>query len=390
LLIVTATVCLMLSLGCVRHILAGLQRTDLGYKAEMLASVVYFVIAAVLLSRGHGLVGLAAANMVGELAGICLGWWWCRRLCPKLRISPLHATRAGLRRASALGGRFQILYLLNYATSEGFKLVLSALMGPAMLGSYVLARRLIRLCQTAASAIHAPMMPAFAHLHAAGKVEQARAMHNRGSRAIFAAALLSISFVAVFADPGLRLWTSQAQPISAWTVQALAATYIFKQLSAMGTSSLRARGSFRLEIGSMVFALVSRALLLVPLYARFGYMGFVWSEAIALAASALVFLWPYLRVEGMSLARFLVDATLRPMLTAIPLIAAVWWLASEVSLPLSGLPERWAVFAELAVWGGLYVALALVGVWLYVISPDEREKLRLILGGASRAPELEG
>jgi O-antigen/teichoic acid export membrane protein len=379
-LIVTTTVFLMLSLGCVRHVLAGLQRTDLGYKAEMLTAVVYFVSAAVLLSQGYGLIGLAAANLVGELAGIGLGWWWCRQLCPQLRISPLRATRAGLRRASSLGGRFQILYLLNYTTTEGFKLVLSALMGPAMLGSYVLARRLIRLCETAAAAIHAPMMPAFAHFHSTGQVEQARSMHNRGSRAIFAAALLSISFVAAFADPVLRLWTSQAQPISAWTVQALAATYIFKQLSAMGTSSLRAQGSFRLEIGSMVFALVSRALLLIPLYANFDYHGFVWSEAIAFVGSALVFLWPYLRIEALSLARFLADATLRPIAALLPVLGAVWWLAGEVSLPLTWLPDRWAILAELTIWGSLYLSLAVPSLWLWVLSADEREQLGQAFG----------
>ena len=105
----------MLSFGCVRQILGGLQRTDLSEGTRMLTSLVYLGVGAWLVTSGYGLVGLAFANLVAESAGIALGWYWCRRVCPSLVISPLCATRRGVREVFALGGRFQSLYMLNYA-----------------------------------------------------------------------------------------------------------------------------------------------------------------------------------------------------------------------------------------------------------------------------------
>ncbi|MCA9511884.1 MAG: lipopolysaccharide biosynthesis protein, partial [Myxococcales bacterium] len=374
-LIVCVTVFSMLSIGCVRQILAGLQRTDLSSVGQIATSLAYLALGWTLVRRGHGIVGLAVANLAAELAGIALSWVWCRRVCPQLVLSPLRATRAGLREVVALGGRFQLVFALNFLSNEGFKIALSSLLGPAVLGSYELARRMMRLCQTAAGAIHTPMMPAFAQLHSGGESERARHMHNRGALALFTAALVAIGFVAVFAERTMLVWTADPQPLAAWTFRALAAAYVFKQLSSMATANLRGRGEFRLEIGSMVFSLVARLGLIVPLYAWLDYAGFVWSEAIAHVATALVLLWPYAGREGIALGRFFWEAAARPtLLLALPL-AAAWAGAHAWPLPLGDVAPRWQAFFELALWGALFSAASAGVVWFGLLASDERARL---------------
>ncbi|MEE3330341.1 MAG: polysaccharide biosynthesis C-terminal domain-containing protein [Myxococcota bacterium] len=385
LLTISITVFGMLSFGCVRQILGGLQRTDLAEGTRMVTSLVYLGVGAWLLTAGYGLVGLAFANLVAEAAGIALGWYWCRKACPLLVISPLLTTRRGVREIFALGGRFQTLYVLNYVSNEGFKVMLSVLLGPRTVGVYELSRRLIRLCETGASAIHRPMMPALANLHSMGEAQRASLMHDRASRAMYSVALLAIGFVAVFADDVLVLWTSSSQPVSALTFRILAAAYIFKQLSSMGTASLRARGEFRLEAMTMVFSLVARFALVFPLYYWQGYEGFVWSESIAHVATALVFLWPYSRREGFSLGRFMNAAALRPTLVLGPIVFAVYVLANSVELPLAARGLRAQAFVELASWGLVYAGASGVAAWYGLVAPAERERLlESLRRGASR------
>jgi len=384
LLTISITIFGMLSFGCVRQILGGLQRTDLSEGTRMLTSLVYLGVGAWLVTSGYGLVGLAFANLVAESAGIALGWYWCRRVCPSLVISPLCATRRGVREVFALGGRFQSLYMLNYASNEGFKVMLSVLLGPTTVGIYELSRRLIRLCETGASAIHRPMMPALANLHSAGDTERAGRMHDRASLAMYSVALLAIGFVAVFADEVLVLWTSSPHPASALTFRILAAAYIFKQLSSMGTASLRARGEFRLEVMTMVFSLVARFALVFPLYSWQGYEGFVWSESIAHVATALIFLWPYSRREGFSLGRFMNAAALRPTLILGPVVVGVYVLAHSVQLPLTGLDLRVQAFIELVSWGLVYAGASAGVAWYGLVAPAERERLfNSLRGGVS-------
>ena len=382
---ISITVFGMLSRGCVRQILGGLQRTDLGEGTRMLTSLVYLGVGAWLLTGGYGLVGLAFANFVAESAGIALGWYWCRKVCPLLVISPLRTTRRGVREIFALGGRFQTLYVLNYVSNEGFKVMLSVFLGPTMVGVYELSRRLIRLCETGASAIHRPMMPALANLLSKGETQRASLMHDRASLAMYSVALLAIGFVAVFADNVLVLWTASPHPVSALTFRILAAAYIFKQLSSMGTASLRARGEFRLEVMTMVFSLVTRFALVFPLYHWQGYTGFVWSESIAHIATALVFLWPYSRREGFSLGGFMNAAALRPTLVLGPIVFAVYLLANFVEFPLTAQGLRTQAFVELASWGLVYAGASGVAAWYGLVAPAERERLfESLRSGASR------
>lgn len=382
LLVVAAMAFVQMSAGCVYEILVGLQRADLRYRAKIAASVLYFVLAIALLRSGWGLVGLATAFAVGELIAMGMAWRWCRRLAPGLAISPFRATRRGMRENLSLGGRFQLLHALTQLATQGFAMLLSALAGPALLGVYEIARRLVRLAETGATAILAPMMPAFASLHSEGAAERAGSMHWHGSRVLFVAALASFGFLGTFAADGVALLTGDPYPLAAWTFQVLAVGFVVKQLSGMATASLRGRGTLGVELWSQGINVASRLAVLAPLWLWWGYRGYVASAVVGLVAGTVWFLASFARREGLALAPWLAEVALKPLLALGPVIVAVAVLAGYFDLDFAALSGRWALAAELAVWGAVFGALSIAVAWLGILSRDERAAvLRTALAG---------
>jgi len=373
LVLVAITVLLQLSVGCVTQVAAGLQRTDLRYKAIILSSVIYFVGAIVLLQRGWGLLGLGLSYLAGEAVAIGLCWLACRRICPPLRLSPLQSTHQGIRKVFSLGGRFQLLQFLTQTSSVSFSMLVSALLGPASLGTYQLAQRLIRLGETGANAILAPMMPAFASLHSGGERQRAEALYRHGSRAVFAAALVSFGFLAIFADGVITAWTNQDHPLAAWTLRVVAVAFLVKQLTGMSTQSLRGQGRLRLEYRYSVVTVAVLWGTVIPAYLLLGYQGMVLSAAFGLTAGSVWFLRDFQREEGVPFGSFFREVVLRPLLVLGPLMAVVAWLdrALESAYPVAG--GRWAMLGELALWGASFGLATGLLTWFLVLSRPERE-----------------
>jgi O-antigen/teichoic acid export membrane protein len=375
LMLVGVTIVLQLSVGCVTQVAAGFQRTDLRYKAIILSSVIYFTGAIVLLQRGWGLVGLGVSYLAGEAVGIGFCWLACRQLCPPLRLSPLRATREGMRRVLSLGGRFQLLFFLTQTSSVGFNMLVSALLGPASLGTYNLALQLIRLGETGASAVLAPMMPAFASLYYRGKRQRADVLYLHGSRLLFAVTLVSLGFLTVFADEVLIAWTNQEHPLAAWTLRVTAVSFLVKQLTGMGTQSLRGQGRLGLEYRLNLVTLAVLWGTVVPAYALLGYQGMVLSAALGLVLGALWFLRQFHREEGVPFGAFLREVVLRPLLVLSPVIAGLAVLDRAMDTVLTLERSRWAVLGELALWGASFGVTAALLTWFLILSRSERESV---------------
>jgi len=375
LILVALTVLLQMSIGGVTQIVAGLQRTDLRYKSAILSSVIYFGLALLLLNRGWGLYGLATSYLVGELIATGFCWVWCRRLCPQLRISPLRATRFGLAKVLALGGRFQILHLLTGSSATAFSMLLSALLGPASLGIYQLALRLIRLGEASLNTVLAPMMPAFAHFHAEEETAKAEVLYQYGSRMVFVMALLSFGFLGVFADNLILVWTGNAYPLAAWTLQVVAPAFIAKSLTGMGTASLRGKGTVGLEVKFNLVTVIAIWGLLFPAYWQFGYRGLVLAASAGLLLGSAWFVRAYARMESVDRARYLGMVLLLPLAAICPVIVVIAFLQQHVSIPLPIPSQRWALLAEICLWGLLYTFLASISVWFLVLFRAERAAL---------------
>jgi O-antigen/teichoic acid export membrane protein len=378
---------LRLSLGCFRQILAGLQRTDLQYQARILSSVTYFAVAIVLLGKEQGIRGLAAAFLAGEVAAALLAWYWVRRLAPTIRVRLTSASYAGMRTFFLLGGRFQAIRFMDQTTTYGSRMLMSALLGPAALGTFELGRKLVRLGLSGSRAIMAPMMPAFAALHASRDKDRAKTLYREGSRLLFVASLVCFTFLGVFADRALLLWTGETHPLAVWVVRALALGYIVRPLSGMGTASMRGRGRVGLEARTGVAGNLLHFLILYPFFVLWGFEGFVVIGPISVVGVAFSFVWLYSRAEGIPLGEHLQAVLVRPVLVFIPVVACALGIDRWVHFDLPEISARWNVLIELGVAGVLYAAVAGGMLWFVLLSGDERESIvaraRRLMGGAS-------
>ena len=388
--VVGACVLMRMSLGSVFEILTGLQRMDLQYKLNILASVVEFTVSLILLETGRGLLGLALGHASGQVASTATAWWLCKRVAPEIRVSPFQATRPALRLLLGLGGRFQLLYVIGLLNSQGFKLVLSALLGPATLAIYEIANKVLTLGDAVGGAVLAPLMPAFANVHAGESRAKQRALFEHGSRILSVLSVISFGFLAVFADRVITLWTAQEYPLAAWTVRCFAAAYVLKQLTGMATASLRGQGSVRLEIGwGIVNSLVWFALV-YPGYLLGGFQGMVLVAILSLVVGSIWFLDRFARQQSISFLAYLRQMILRPLLVLSPVIALAGLYMHRWHVQPAFLHGRFAVLFDLVVWGALFGLVAATCAWFGVLSRFERETLTSALGRRKLAPVADG
>ena len=367
---------LRLSVGCYRMILAGIQRTDLQYHCRILSSMVYFVVALVLLQLGHGLPGLGIAFLSGEVCAIGLSWVWVRKLAPGIRVRVLGASLAGMRTFLLLGGRFQVLRFMDQVSTYGVRMLMSGLMGPAALGTYELGRKLVRLGLTGSRALMAPLMAAFPGPPASRDDARVQQLYREGSRLLFVASLFCFTFLCAFADRALLLWTGEAHPMAVWVVRALALGFIIRPLTGMGTASLRGRGRVGLEARTNLFGIVLHLAILYPFFQLWGFQGYVVTGPVTSVVVSFTFLVFFSRSEGIDLRSHLHHVVVRPVLVFLPVFGAALGLDALVRLDVPGLSERWNILVELGVAGALFSVLAAMLLWLVLLSDEERRALQ--------------
>lgn len=385
LLVVLVAVSLRMSLGYVLQVLAGLQRMDLQYKLGILASAVEFVTAIILLCLGWELLGLALGHLGGQVLAITAAWWLCRRLCPELRVSPRFITRWGLRRIVSLGGRFQLLAILRLLMDQGTKILISGLLGVAVLALYELAFKLLSLGSAVGGAMVAPLMPAFANLHARDDRRAYRSFFTLSSKAVVAVSLPCFAFIAIFAERLILLWTGQEFPLAAWTTRCLAFGFFAVMLTGVGTASLRGQGTIRLE---MRFALINTsllALLFAPGYVLWGFQGVVGAILVSIVVGSAWFVAAYARRELLDLRSYIRATVLRPIVILGLPILAVATLVHAVPFTLSLTSPRWNALAELTLWGVLFSVLVGCCGWFFLLSSSDRARVMELVPGSKQS-----
>ena len=378
--IVMTVLVLRLTIGCSLEILSGLQRIDLTHRLTILASFVEFVVTVPLLLTDHGLVGMAIGYAVGQLSCFSLGLRWVRREDPQVQISPLYATRAGLRAVMHIGGPMQLLAFVHVVIAEGVKVLLSVMIDPRATALYGLADKLVQLARTPVTAVVGPLLAVFADLQAGGEHAREREVLQRSWKAVAIVGCSVAVFLATTARPALLAWTGQDVPLAAWAVQVLVLSNLFTQQTAVHSISLRAQGNVRLEF---TFAMVSSGVAVALLVALVGIAPFeavVWSRAAAQIVGAVWFMWAFFRHARLSVLHWWAGAGLARVLLVVAAGAAVVVAGrSLLGLPELPLSPRVVAVVDVFVWGIPYAAIIGIGMWRYALDLEEREHLQAMV-----------
>jgi len=380
LVVIIGMMVLRMTIGSRLEILSGLQRIDLTFRLYVLASIIEFAVSLPLLLLGHGILGLAIGHAAGQITINLAAYSLVRARLPQLRISPLCASRQGLRKIVAVGGRFQLLSVLNTVVLQGVKLLLSWLMGVQWVGIYELAHKLITLGKTASEAVIAPLMPAFASLRAGGNALAERTLFLKGSKADALFGGMAFAFLALLAPSILLLWTGQEQPWAAWAIRVLAGGEAIGLLTSIVSSSLRAQGLVGLE-SKRAFISVGIALaLMATLVPTLQFEGLIYARLAAQVLSAAWYLRAYFRFSTITWGEYL-EGTRIPRLALMLLSIGAGVLLLRMLLPpltLPGLSMRWTAVAEVFLWSVPFFGPLGIGVWKLYLTTEDREQVTIL------------
>jgi O-antigen/teichoic acid export membrane protein len=373
---------LRMSFGCTFQILGGLQRIDLRYKLEIFASFVEFCTALVLLVRGWGILGLALGHLTGQVSSTIWAWVLCKRIAPNLRISVFRCSREGFRLILALGGKFQLLTIVNVAAREGIKILLSVLLGVGAVGIYNLAIRLLQLGSSLSQSLIGPLMPAFANLYAGNEKERWERLFVRSSKVIAALGASSLAFIALFADQALLAWTGEAFPRAAWTIRVLATVEFLLLLTGVASASLRARGVLGPELAFSTAAVVALLLCIYPFYQLAEYRGIIFALLLSRVVFSVGFLAFFFREGRRSIVWYARDVVLRVAVCSAVAFGAVYWSMARYELGFAfALGTRWGTAAEILVWSVPYLLITAAGFWRIAFEAEERAMLSSFVVG---------
>jgi len=381
LVVIMAVLVARMTIGCTLEVLAGLQRVDLAHRLGIVASFVEFAVTVPLLLLGHGMIGMAAGYALGQIVSFALGWRWVKREDPAIVVTPLAATRAGLREVLAVGGRMQGLALANTFVLEGVKFLLSILIDPRATALYDLADKLINLGRALCFAVIAPLMAAFADLQAGAELARERELLVRGAKVVAVVSASAFGYLGVLAHPALLAWTGEDVALAAWALQILVVGELFTQQTGVASANLRARGLVRLE---MTFAIVSTATLLVVLVPMAGidpFAAVVWGRLVAQIVGATWYVAAFLRYVELPVRQWWTGSRFVAVIGVVGgtagLVAVGRALAPALLLPIS---PRWNAAVEVALWSVPYAAILAVGIWRIVFDEDERARVRGLIG----------
>ena len=341
------------------------QRFDVLSGVTIVASVVVAAATVLALRAGYGILALAGLEIAGTLLTTLCYVVLLRRMYPVVRpgFGPIGGAHFGSLR------RYSTWTCLNEMLAEGGaqveKLLIPVVLSVSLLTPYTL------ICTVAAAIFLAvePITDTFFPLSSAYDARddrpRLRALLIRGTKLVMAVSLPIAVAVFAYGERFILGWIGEEQVVLPGGVMPLVVTsFTVTAFIMTGTTILlalaRVKEIFWMSIVELALA-VGLVLLTVSRYQLVGLAGSM------LAANLLVtFLWivPYVsRRLNQSVADFLFQSLVRPLLAAVPMAVFILWM--ERHLPGAAL---W----ELAIKAGLAGSVYLAAFYLLSLTAEER------------------
>lgn len=365
--------------GVFRATLVGLQRIDVTNRCSLAFSFVEFVGVALALRLGYGVRGVVGVYSVTIVAPLLVMAWFVQRYLPEVRITPLRASRDGVRSIVSLGGRMQLLGIVALLMSNLDKLTFTKYQGLAFAGAYALSRNLIDRVQGLPKQGFGALMAASADLHSREDRAKLSELFGASLRVTAVVSAYLFGFLAMNGDMIIRAYVGDAEydARSSLALQFLCAAVFIHTLTGPGTSMLRGAGKPLIE---MLYQGLTVALFLM----LFGMARAVGNENLiilcfptSLALASLGFLVLANRhFKAPVLCPF---TTVLVPITAGPVAAALIRWAWD-SLPLRLSVTRWTCLLAVVCMGAVYTAVFAAVAWWGpgLTRRDKKQLLRFV------------
>ncbi len=190
-------------------VLRGFQRYDIDASVSTLALIARSILIVILLRSGYGIIALAIATFVFDIAR--LGYLWKRAydVNPGLRVARQFFDKDEIRRLFAYSSHFFLIAVGNKINFLTDSIVIGIFLSVAAVTPYSIALRLVSYLRELVIEMTGVLMPAITHLHTTKATEGVRELHIRATKY---AALLSLPVGALFlilGDNFIALWMGQ-------------------------------------------------------------------------------------------------------------------------------------------------------------------------------------
>lgn len=184
--------------------LDGLQRIHLRSILLMGGTILYFILAVVLVPR-FGLVGLAYAQVIQSIVIMVLSWLLLRKYLSYLPMVPCRWDKALFKEIIGYGVNFQIISLFLLLSDPITKALLSKFGGVSMVGYFEMANKLIFQLRAFVVSANQVMIPVIANIQEKAP-EKLREIYLKSYQLIFYVSLPLYTFIIMSASIVSSLW----------------------------------------------------------------------------------------------------------------------------------------------------------------------------------------
>jgi O-antigen/teichoic acid export membrane protein len=352
--------------------LDGLGRMDLSNGVDTVQRILSALGVVLVLSLGWGLPGLVWKNAATTAIAGCAYGWLLHRCAPELGRLRLRLSWKEARALMVFGRYVQTVNLGALLIEPVTKAALSRATGPASVGLYDIAARVVSQVSGAFLALALATFPAAAELHATGRGTDPAAvvaLYRAAARYSAWLALPVFGLLIALAGPFVAAWLGPGYAQVAWAIAGLGAGWLVAILSAPAYLVAQASGHERTSTAaSLTTATVSIGLAVVMI-SRLGLAGAVLAVGLGLAAGGVVMLAGFARIFGLGRQTVTVIGGRAPLATALCLPPA---RALTAVLPAGLAAVLVAGLLGLALYAALLAALGAIG-------PAERAFARALL-----------
>ncbi len=190
-------------------VMRGFQRYDIDAGVSTLALIARSILIVLLLLNGYGIIALAIATFVFDIAR--LGYLMKRvfEINPELRVARQFFDKEEMRRLFAYSSHFFLIAVGNRINFLTDSIVIGIFLSVAAVTPYSIALRLVTYLRELVIEMTGVLMPAITHLHITQATAGVRELHIRATKY---AALLSLPVGALFlilGDSFIALWMGQ-------------------------------------------------------------------------------------------------------------------------------------------------------------------------------------
>lgn len=154
---------IMMLTGIFQAGLDGFQRIDVR-SFLLMAGALIQLFSCMLLAPKHGLLGVAYASVVQNLAVFLASWAFIRKRLPALPLVPCHWDRDLFKEIIAYGMKFQFISFLSMFYDPLTKALMSRYGGLSLVGYYEMASKMIYKLRELINSANQTLVPAIAHL----------------------------------------------------------------------------------------------------------------------------------------------------------------------------------------------------------------------------------